>query len=387
MRPLSPPPRFDALLAWIALPAVLGVAAIARADDVPPGAPASDEPKVGVVTGESVNLRVGPRIDDCPVTQLEQGTVVLIVERAGEWLGVRLPAGFPVAISADYAPTVDPDHVKVAGTGVNLRVRPPEGDKMFAAFRDHPADGAVLPVIAREGGWVWVEAPEEIRAYIHSKFVKEVGTETSENPRVEAARRMRTDRAVARAEATRAAQEATQDVEVRTVVAEIGMSLLKLRAATGYDTAPIVALSERLTSTLEAKTHVTERTKALATALQEDLARETERRVAYHDVVVAKLREGTTPPPFAAPPAPKQEAVAVAGTVRWEPAPGWEGGGAFILWIGEKPLYALRWAEGDLRLHDQKPVKVKGRAMGGRLLGLPTIEVESVAGAAEGAGG
>ena len=44
-----------------------------------PAAPPQPQPTVGVVTGDKVNLRVGPRLDDQPVTQLEQGTVVVIV--------------------------------------------------------------------------------------------------------------------------------------------------------------------------------------------------------------------------------------------------------------------------------------------------------------------
>ena len=67
------------------------------------------------------------------------------------------------------------------------------------------------------------------------------------------------------------------------------------------------------------------------------------------------------------------------GILRWEPAPGWEGGGAFVLWAGDKPVNALRFAGGDLRpFDDGKPVKVKGKALGGRLLGLATVEVDSI---------
>src|SRR5437016_6296638 len=73
--------------------AVAVLARTARADEPPPTAPDA-EWTVGVVKGENVNLRVGPRQDDVPVMQFEQGTVVVVVEHPGEWLGVRVPAGF-----------------------------------------------------------------------------------------------------------------------------------------------------------------------------------------------------------------------------------------------------------------------------------------------------
>ena len=49
--------------------------------------------------------------------------------------------------------------MRIVGTNVNLRVKPPQGDRAYPAFRDHPEKGTVLPVIAREADWVWVEAP------------------------------------------------------------------------------------------------------------------------------------------------------------------------------------------------------------------------------------
>ena len=42
--------------------------------------------------------------------------------------------------------------------------------------------------------------------------------------------------------------------------------------------------------------------------------------------------------------------VDATGTLRWEAAPGWDGGGAFVLWTAaEKPSHALKWSKGDLK--------------------------------------
>ena len=59
----------------------------ARADEVP-GEPSSEAAaaeaarlEVGVITGDRVNVRVGPRIDNHAVTQLAAGEVVLVLEK------------------------------------------------------------------------------------------------------------------------------------------------------------------------------------------------------------------------------------------------------------------------------------------------------------------
>jgi hypothetical protein len=347
--------------------------------DVPaPEAPPADA-TVGVVTGDLVNLRVGPRQDDSPILQLEQGTVVVIVERAGEWLGVRVPAGFQAAIAAALTEPVDSEHVRVTGAEVNLRVKPPQGDTAYAAFRDKMTRGQVLPVIVREGDWIWVEAPEAVRAYVHSRYVKEVGPVASNGERIDGARRSRVVRERLRSESAGRAAQTRADEALRAEVGAVGSALLKLRAAGGYDNAPIGALADRLASSAEAHPAAPARTKALVRILTDDLEREMAIRTAYADQIVAYKRVGREPPPFAPPPAPRADAVEASGVVRWEPIPGWEGGGVFLLEPETGETYAIRWAGGDLKTFDDgKPCRVKGKTLGGRLVGFVVLEVATV---------
>ena len=293
----------------------------ARADNPPAGG--RGEPVVGVVTGDKVNLRVGPRLDDAPVTQLEQGATVVIVERAGEWLGVQVPAGFQAAVAAALTEPVDADHVRVAGVNVNLRVKPPAVDRAYSAFRDHPAAGAVLPVIVREGDWVWVEAPEEVRAYLSAKYVKEVGPLSQNSGRVAEARLARAKREEARSLTKRKTQEAGDDQAVRDEVGAVAAALVKLRSSGGYDTAPVAVLADRLDSGVESHPSAAPRTKALAKALADDLDREMQIRVAFADEILLKKRMGQPAPDAPKAPAPRVEAFAATGVIRWEPAPGW----------------------------------------------------------------
>jgi len=353
---------------------LLGGATRARADQPAPG---GADPTVAVVTGDRVNLRVGPRVDDAEVIQLDQGAVLVIVERAGEWLGVQVPAGFSGAVHSQFVELSDDrDHVKVVGTEVNLRRG---AGTEYPAFRDRLRKDAVLPVLAREGDWFVVEAPEEIRAYVSSKYVKEVGPVDANAERLAAGRESRAARERLRGKAAVVAKGEGDDGALRQELGTISKTLMDLRAVGGYDVAPIAALEDRLDEAIKTRAGATPRALALAKVLLEDLRRETEIRVAYADEILAKKRTGQPAPTAARPPADRKDAVEVTGFIRWEPAPGWDGGGAFVLWVGDKPANALRWASGDIKsFATDRPVKVKGRQLGGRLLGLPTIEIDSL---------
>lgn len=364
--------------ALLLLVATLVPAAIPPCFGDEPAAPKEPEPIVGVVTGDKVNLRVGPRIDDQPITQLEQGTILLIVEKVDEWLGVRVPAGFQAAVAAALTEVVDADHVRITGTNVNLRVRPPQGDRAYPAFRDHPEKGAVLPVIAREADWIWVEAPESIRAFIAARFVKELGPLAEHGARVDEARGIRASREKTRSEDRKKATAVAAEDALAAEVGAVSAALSRLRAEGGYDKLPVVTLADRLSSAMDAHPAATERTKSLAKALSEDLEREIELRVAYSDELLARARTGRPPPDAPPLPAPRADAVEATGLLRFEAAKDADGGGNWVLWEGEKPSKVVRYAKGDLKDLDGVEVKVTGKAPGTRLLGLPVIEAESV---------
>jgi hypothetical protein len=56
--------------------------------------------------------------------------------------------------------------------------------------------------------------------------------------------------------------------------------------------------------------------------------------------------------------------------------------GFFVLWTKEgdteRPTFALRWSDGDLASYVDREVRVKGKPVPGRLLGLTTVDVESI---------
>ena len=121
-------------------------------------------------------------------------------------------------------------------------------------------------------------------------------------------------------------------------------------------------------------------TRTLARALLEDFEVEIELRLARKDAEVAALR-GLMPKPET-PRTPTLAQIEVRGLIRWEAAPKWKEGGAFILWVDEVPKYVLRLTVGtrhplpDLKkCADGKARLVVARQPGERVFGLPALDV------------
>jgi hypothetical protein len=361
---------------------LLAGASPVRGED--PAPPAADPSEVAVVAGDRVNLRVGPRIDGRAVTQLSDGTVLLVVERLGDWVGVRVPAGFPAAIHGRYLEEESPDAVRVAGSEVQLRVAPPEeGKPMPDAFRDQPARGTLLTLISREGDWAWVVAPEDVRAYLSARYVKDVGPLAEHADLVAGARARRAAEAERLAEARRSHRTEAAGLALKAAFGEIQAALYRMRVEGNADKAPVVELADRLDRAIEAAGEAPERVRVLAAALREDLEAEVALAVARRDAELARLRGQQ---PKAVPlPAPRIESLVATGVIRWEETPGWRDPGVWILWIADRPSLVLRLTTGgplpypDFKTNaDGRPRRVEGTQPGDRLFGLPVVDVRSI---------
>ena len=374
----------------------LGWPGVARAEGeevvVQPGQPAAasaesalpDGTRIGRLQEDLVRLRVGPRVDNAPITELAKGTVVLIVEKAGEWLGVRVPKGFPVVCSAEYCESVDRDHVQVNARRLNLRVHPPEeGKPMPGAFREKATRGTRLPLLRTDEGWHWVVAPEWVRAYVKAEFVEVLGTPSEHAALLKEARSKRsaTQRAVIESRQRIAIQKA--GLELRETLGKSQDALYRLRAEGGFDRAPLIALADRIDVALQGSALAPARARKLLSALRSDVEAEIEIRLARKDAELARIRNlgSKSVPPLT----PAVASVTLRGVIRWEAAPKWQNGGAFILWIDEQPRYVLRLTTGgpmpypDLKGNaDGKVHVVTGRQPGERVFGLPAIDVMGI---------
>ncbi len=336
---------------------------------------------VATVRGRRVNVRVGPRIDNAPVMQLDSGATLVVVERVPEWVGVRIPSGFPAVISAKYVEDVDAASVRVTGSRVNLRVYPPQvGKPEPGVFRDRVVGGDVLPVLRKEGAWVWILAPEHVRAYIHADYVEELGSIEEHDALLAKAREGRARQLELMAKARTKEVEAVDSAALANVMGAVQDKLYRLRLKGGWDRAPIVRLADTLDEAVRDARKANARVLRLAGALRDDLEAEIEVRVARKDAEVARLRGLMTDPEE--PLEKKVAAVTCKGVVRWESAPKWKGGGFYVLWVGNQPKYVLRLTTGgplpypDLKGNAVEEVRtIEGKMPGERTFGLPVVEV------------
>jgi len=353
----------------------------------PPAAPQATpaaEPTVALVTGNRVNLRVGPRIGGHPVARMDEGTVLLIVERVPGWFGVRLPRGFEAYVSAKYVEAIGDDAVRVKAAELNLRLGPPKANGTLPeAFRDHPPKGAVLPVIAKTDGWVRVWAPETIRAYVSAEYVKELGRVSEHAGVVRAARASRGAHVRAVAEERRRAAARAAGTALREALGTSQQTLYKLRMEGGFERSPVVRVINALETAIREGREAPVAVRKLAVAIRQDLEAELELRMARKDAEVAHLRGLESP---AEKPLEQRIAkIEVRGEIRWEAAPRWRDGGAWVLWQGKEPRYVLQLTTGmprplpDLKGHAGRgPRVIRGRQSGDRVFGLPVIEVRVI---------
>ncbi len=348
-------------------------------------APEQDlEQAVAEVRGRRVNVRVGPRVDNAAVMQVDAGETLVIVERVPGWFGVRIPTGMPAVISAKYVEDEGPETVRVTGSRVNLRVHVPEvGRPEPGVFRDRVVRGDVLPVLRKEGDWVWILAPETVRAYVHVKYVKELGSLEEHEGRLVAARGKRAAQTELMAKARRKEVQVVDSATLANVMGAAQEKLYRLRLRGGWDRTPVVAIADALDEAVRNAGAANPRTLRLARALRDDLEAEIEVRMARKDAEVARLRGLMTEPekPLAA----KAAAVTCKGVIRWESAPKWKNGGFYVMWIGNQPKYVLRLTTGgplpypDLKGNAVDEVRtVEGKMPGERTFGLPVIEVMSI---------
>lgn len=387
-------PRLPVLLLLL-LAIAPAVAADKPAPPVPPAPvppapaesaePSAFAPQVGRVTGDSVNLRVGPRVDNEPVTQLVRDTVVIVVEQHPGWWGVRVPAGFPVAVSSECVADESPDEVRVTVRRLNARVHPPEdGRPQPAALRDQFQADQVLARISSDRGWTWVLAPEEIVVFISADFLELLGPLDQHAERVVGARNQRAQELERLKKARAAAASAAASLALRGAIGAAQHKLHRLRVEGGHDKTPVMLIREELQTAVGKAPHAPPAEAELAALMLEDLDREIDLREARAEAAIAQARGAplTTPLPSIAD---TEAAVEIEGELRWEAVPGWQDGGVYVLWMNDRPRRVLRLGTGgplphpDLRARcDGKVWRFRGSSPGERTLGLPVIDVREV---------
>lgn len=362
-----------------------GALSTAHAEDDPPApVEATPTPTVGVIQGNRVNIRVGPRPGGRPVTQLDDGTVLLLVKTLPGWYEVHVPSGILAAVAGRYVEPVGADAVRVTARKLNLRVAPmQEGKAAPDPFRDQVQRGTVMPWVQREGDWYWVMVPESTRVYVSADYVREVGPLEKHMHLVERAREQRAKQLqlLAQQRAERAARRS--GAKLRAAIGKAQQALYKFRVQRGIDRTPVVEVINGLEASIEACRESPVAVRKLAHAVRADLESELEMRVARKDAEVARLR-GLEPPAERSA-VPKIASVTQRGEIRWEAAPGWRNGGEWVLWVEDEPRYVLQLTTGlphplpDFKANAGRGARtIEGHQPGTRVFGLPVLQVRTI---------
>lgn len=100
------------------------------------------------------------------LTRLPAGTPVVVTASEQGWSRVRLPGGVPVWVFGKYV-SISGDSASIRGNGVRARTHPSTGAKssVIGAFKR----GDKVSVIASEGGWRQVLAPDHFETWVRSE--------------------------------------------------------------------------------------------------------------------------------------------------------------------------------------------------------------------------
>ena len=121
------------------------------------------------VSGEQVNIRVGPNTTNQPVSTLHSGEYIRARAVQNNWLEMEWPRNVPAWVLKDTVSVSSPE----AKTGT---IRTPKARIMGLGSNNAPEvavmeRGARVSIVGESGDWYQVQVPSAVRAYIYAKYV------------------------------------------------------------------------------------------------------------------------------------------------------------------------------------------------------------------------
>jgi hypothetical protein len=146
----------------------------------------------GTVTGDDVFIRSGPVVNAQPITQVDAGQKVTVIDQRPGWYGIKPLAGCYSVVKADYVRpdaqgkigTINSDNVLVRAAGrkqlANKNFNTPQsklntGDRVRIIGSVFNADRSAVQ-------WYVIKPPDRVRFWISANYVKRAPTEVSAAP-------------------------------------------------------------------------------------------------------------------------------------------------------------------------------------------------------------
>ncbi|KAA0221641.1 MAG: SH3 domain-containing protein [Phycisphaerae bacterium] len=138
----------------------------------------------GRITADAVYVRSGASQNHYPVTKLNAGDVVVIVEEQEEWYGVEPPKGAFSLVSQEYVDTTDGVHGVINGNRVNVRAGSHFSDDRYQV-QVQLSRGAEISILAKtDDGYYRIVPPPGAVMYVSRKFVTPLRPGEPETPTV-----------------------------------------------------------------------------------------------------------------------------------------------------------------------------------------------------------
>lgn len=125
--------------------------------------------KIGIVTGNVVNFRKEPDLSSKILFQLNEGTIVTVVDSKGDWYRVVYNDAYGW-MHRDWLQVREKSIATgiVTGTVVNVRSKPTTGSEVIAQYKK----GAKVEIFEKSGGWYRVSVGEERYGWMSGDWVR-----------------------------------------------------------------------------------------------------------------------------------------------------------------------------------------------------------------------
>lgn len=139
------------------------VAGVAAAEDV-------KFPYAGKVTVGKVNVRAGGGINYRILKVARKDDIIVVLEKAGEWLKIRCPEGCTVWVHSRYLKKESDGGAVSTGDKVNVRATNNTSSTAVAQL----SKGGRVEIVGKKGDWFKIKTPENAVAWIFGEYVEYV---------------------------------------------------------------------------------------------------------------------------------------------------------------------------------------------------------------------
>lgn len=124
--------------------------------------------RIGIVTGNDLNVRQSPDLSSEVLTQLSKGTKVKVISSSGDWYNISYNEVIGW-VFAEYLSVRDEaiGEGTISGNGVNIRIEPDLSSDVITKLNK----GEKVDVFERSGDWYKIQLPEQKYGWVFNQYI------------------------------------------------------------------------------------------------------------------------------------------------------------------------------------------------------------------------